>query len=220
MSDKLQSAIDTATSTTQQSQDLISEEIDSILGELEPLERQEMRLEGFEPYILVSVLTAEGSFGMISEMNNVEWEDIGEVLQQGDGALWDAILGLDWLSVATLFSAAFSTIAGIYATTIFSLSMLYGKTALGLGRDSEYFAFMDATGLQRYKAFQAFSLALLSFCTSVLLLVALRAPPIFRMPLAIGSIAILFLGYQEYQGVVEAARPIFLPEQDDDRQGK
>ncbi|KAL3908295.1 MAG: hypothetical protein SGARI_003128 [Bacillariaceae sp.] len=73
---ELQSAIQSATSASQQSQDLISEEIDSILGDLEPLERQEMRLEGFEPYILVSVLTAEGSFGMISEMNNVEWGNI------------------------------------------------------------------------------------------------------------------------------------------------
>jgi Ca2+-binding EF-hand superfamily protein len=209
---ELRIAVESATSSSQQNQDLISEEIDDVLGDLEPLERQEMRLEGFEPYILVSVLTAEGSFEMISEMNNVEWGDIRELLSTGDQPLWQVVLDLDWLSVATLFSAAFSTITGIYATTVFSLSMLYGKTALGLGRDAEYFKFMDATGLQRYKAFQSFSLALLSFCTSVLLLVALRAPTLFRIPLAVSSVVILVLGHREYEGIVEAARPIFAQE--------
>ncbi|KAL3906070.1 MAG: hypothetical protein SGILL_009422 [Bacillariaceae sp.] len=213
---ELQSAVQSATSSSQQRQDLISEEIDSVLGDLEPLERQEMRLEGFEPYILVSVLTAEGSFGMISEMNNVEWEDMTDVITNGDQPFWTAIGSLDWLSVAVLFSAAFSTITGIYATTVFSLSMLYGKTALGMGRDTEYYKFMDDTGLQRFRAFQAFSLALLSFCTSVLLLVALRAPPIFRSPLAISSVAILFLGMKEYEGIVEAARPIFMEDTGDE----
>jgi hypothetical protein len=187
----------------------IADEIDHILGELEPLERQEMRLDGFEPYILVSVLTAEGSFGMISELNNVEWDYVVDRMANGQH-FGEFILANDWLSIAVLFSAGFSTVMGIYATTVFSLCILYGKTALGMSRDDEYYKFMDQTGMQRYRAFQAFSLALLTFSTSVLLLVALRSPPLFRFPLAGISLWVLFFGVQEYESIVRAARPIFI----------
>jgi Ca2+-binding EF-hand superfamily protein len=196
--------------STDTSQRNIADEIDDILGDLEPLERQEMRLEGFEPYILVSVLTAEGSFGMISEMNNVEWDYVADRVANGQH-LDQIFLSIDWLTIAILFSAGFSTVTGIYATTVFSLCILYGKTALGMSRDAEYYKFMDVTGMQRSRAFQAFSWALLTFSTSVLLLVALRSPPPFRLPLAGISLVILFFGIQEYESIVQAARPIFIP---------
>jgi Ca2+-binding EF-hand superfamily protein len=188
----------------------IADEIDDVLGELEPLERQEMRLEGFEPYILVSVLTAEGSFGMISEMNNLKWDCVDDTMANGEH-FGEIIMAFDWLSMALLFSAGISTVMGIYATTVFSLCILYGKTALGMSRDAEYYKFMDVTGMQRYRAFQAFSWALLTFSTSVLLLVTLRSPPPFRQPLAALSLAALFFGVQEYETIVKAARPIFIP---------
>jgi EF hand len=195
----------------------IVDEIDDVLGELEPLERQEIRLEGFEPYVLVSVLTAEGSFGMISEMDNIELERTIAMIEEGL-PLSQIVASVDWLSIALLLSAGVSTITGIYATTVFSLCILYGKTALGMSRDMEYWRFLNATGVQRYRAFQAFSFALLSFSTSVILLVALRSPSPFRLPLTMVSFLALFFGIKEYESIVSAARPIFISGSETNRQ--
>jgi len=193
--------------TSSDAQD-VADEIEDTLGVLEPLERQEMRLEGFEPYILVSVLTAEGSYGMVSEMNNVEWAMVDKMISD-KLPFFEILFAIDWLSIAILLSAGSSVITAMYATTVFSLSILYGKTALGMSRDGEYYEFMQTTALQRIRAFQAFSIALLSFSVSVLLLVTERAPPPFRWPLAIASMIVMHFASTEYNSIVLAARPIF-----------
>ena len=72
---------------------------------------------------------------------------------------------------------------GLYVTVVFSLTILYGKTALGLSRDDEYYAFMDATVLQRFRAFQAFTAGLFLFAVSVVFEVCTRCPDdILRLP--------------------------------------
>ena len=83
------------------------------LGDLEPLERQLIRLEGLEPYVLVSVLTATASYSTITSEEFIT-----------DGVI-------DWTGAGLLASALGSTLCGLYSTIIFSLSILYGKTALG-----------------------------------------------------------------------------------------
>lgn len=83
------------------------------LGDLEPLERQLIRLEGLEPYVLVSVLTATASYSTITSEEFIV-----------DGVV-------DWTGAGLLASALGSTLCGLYSTIIFSLSILYGKTALG-----------------------------------------------------------------------------------------
>lgn len=83
------------------------------LGDLEPLERQLIRLEGLEPYVLVSVLTATASYSTITSEDFIV-----------DGVI-------DWTGAGLLASALGSTLCGLYSTIIFSLSILYGKTALG-----------------------------------------------------------------------------------------
>ena len=83
------------------------------LGDLEPLERQLIRLEGLEPYVLVSVLTATASYSTITSEEFIV-----------DGVI-------DWTGAGLLASALGSTLCGLYSTIIFSLSILYGKTALG-----------------------------------------------------------------------------------------
>eukprot|EP00539_Tryblionella_compressa_P012217 CAMPEP_0178818458 /NCGR_PEP_ID=MMETSP0746-20121128/2442_1 /TAXON_ID=913974 /ORGANISM="Nitzschia punctata, Strain CCMP561" /LENGTH=297 /DNA_ID=CAMNT_0020479643 /DNA_START=141 /DNA_END=1034 /DNA_ORIENTATION=- len=173
--------------TSSDAQD-VADEIEDTLGVLEPLERQEMRLEGFEPYILVSVLTAEGSYGMVSEMNNVEWAMVDKMISD-KLPFFEILFAIDWLSIAILLSAGSSVITAMYA--------------------GEYYEFMESTALQRIRAFQAFSIALLSFSVSVLLLVTERAPPPFRWPLAIASMIVMHFASTEYNSIVLAARPIF-----------
>ena len=186
--------------------DEIVEELEETLGDLEPLERQELRLGGFEPYILVSVLTAQASFEEISDIE-ISWDKFFQTSSVLDFS------GESWYSIGILLSAAGATITGIYATVVFSLTILYGKTALGMDRDDDYYSFMDGTGLQRFRAFQAFTYSLFLFSISVLLEVTMRCPEIARLPVAAASAAFLYFGKTEYDSIMKAAAPMFAPKQ-------
>jgi hypothetical protein len=183
------------------------EELEETLGDLEPLERQELRLGGFEPYILVSVLTAQASFDLITGID-IKWDDFFKA-----SSLLDLASQTNWASAITLFTAAGCTITGLYATVVFSLTILYGKTALGMDRDDEYYGFMDGTGLQRFRAFQAFTWTLFLFGVSVLLEVTERCPPAARLPFAAAAAGAMYFGKSEYDAIMKAAAPIFAPKQ-------
>ena len=201
----LQGRINTSGQKVSETDELV-EELEETLGELEPLERQELRLGGFEPYILVSVLTAQASFEEISDIE-ISWDKIFKTSSFLD------LSGESWYSIGILLSAAGATITGIYATVVFSLTILYGKTALGMDRDDDYYSFMDGTGLQRFRAFQAFTYSLFLFSISVLLEVTMRCPEIARLPVAAASAAFLYFGKTEYDAIMKAAAPMFAPKQ-------
>jgi Ca2+-binding EF-hand superfamily protein len=180
------------------------EEIEETLAQLEPLERQSFRLDGFDPYILVSVLTAGTSFDVIKGYN-VKWDTtvakstLAQVTQE------------DWFMMVLLNTGAASTLCGAYAFVTFSLTVLYGKTALGLDKDDAYFEFLDSTGLQRYRAFQAFSASLSLFCVLVFLELFQKTPGVFRIPIGIVFLVFLYFGRKEYDYIIESAGPIFAP---------
>ena len=162
----LQGRINTSGQKVSDTDELV-EELEETLGDLEPLERQELRLGGFEPYILVSVLTAQAPFEEISDVE-ISWDKLFKTSSLLDFS------GESWYSIGILLSAAGATITG---TVVFSLTILYGKTALGMDRDDDYYSFMDGTGLQRFHAFQAFTYSLFLFSISVLLEVTMRSMP-------------------------------------------
>ena len=193
-----------ASMTARTTEQAMADEIDETLGDLEPLERQELRLGGFEPYILVSVLTAQASFEELNDVD-VHWKDFLDITSLKE--FWYA----DWYSIGLLLSAGLSTMAGLYATVVFSLTILYGKTALGMDRDDEYYGFMDRTGLQRFRAFQAFSFGLFLFSVSVLLEFCLKCPELLRLPCVIASCTSLFYAKSEYDIIMTAAAPMFAP---------
>ena len=201
----LQGRINTSGQKVSDTDELV-EELEETLGDLEPLERQELRLGGFEPYILVSVLTAQASFEEISDVE-ISWDKVLKTSSLLDFS------GESWYSIGILLSAAGATITGIYATVVFSLTILYGKTALGMDRDDDYYSFMDGTGLQRFRAFQAFTYSLFLFSISVLLEVTMRCPEIARLPVAAASAAFLYFGKTEYDAIMKAAAPMFAPKQ-------
>ncbi|VEU40129.1 unnamed protein product [Pseudo-nitzschia multistriata] len=186
-----------------------SDKVARYLGELEPLERQEMRLDGFDPYILVSVLTAESSFDVINDYQS-EWN---EILSKTSLA---SLTPEDWIVSLLLLTAGTSTFIGIYAAVIFSLTVLYGRTALGMSRDDEYFVFLDNTGLQRFRGFQAFSLSLALFCVLVVLELFEKSPTFLWPPIALASAFFLYVGKSEYTFITEAAAPMFAPRTDND----
>jgi len=173
------------------------------------LDRQDMRLSGFDPYILVSVLTAAQSFDVINGYHQ-EWNVLGS-----KSSLM-ALTTQDWLMSAILVTAGASTVMGIYAAVVFSLTVLYGRTALGMKVDEEYDNFLENTGLQRYRAFRAFSGSLGLFCLLVIFELFKKSAGVFRLPIVVASVAILYFGKQEYDTIIEAAGPIFVSNDDGD----
>ena len=89
----------------------------------------------------------------------------------------------------------------------------------GMDREATYFYFLDKTAAKRFRGFQAFSLSLLLFCTSILLLSIDKLPEEFRIPACIISSAFVFFGFSEWSDITDAAQPIFtnvIPADDDE----
>lgn len=161
------------------------------LEELAPLERQMLRMSGLEPYVLVSVLSSTTSYGTITGIN---------IFANGS---------IDMISSVLLLTSTVSTICGFYSTVVFSMSMLYGKTALGLDREDEYYDFMEITGPQRFRGFKAFSLSVCLFVVDIFLIAIDKLPQQIQVgAFMIGILALIFY-YTEYQTILKAAAPIF-----------
>ena len=72
-----------------------------------------------------------------------------------------------WIENIITINASFSIIicilSAVYTTLVFSLIVLYSKTALGLGLDSQFMTFFSATSFFRDSGFRSFISALVSF---------------------------------------------------------
>lgn len=160
------------------------------------LERASLRLDGLEVYALVGALQAGTSVAMMQE---VTIGDNGEDLY-----FFDTILQAFFLLCGTA-----ATLGGIYATIMFALCSLYGKTALGMNRDDMYEYFMKKTGPYRMRAFNAFTTSLLLFCFQVVMLFGMKVSGRLKIPLCIVISVIIWLGRRDTNALIEAATPIF-----------
>jgi hypothetical protein len=90
--------------------------------------RQAARLESMDSYLLVSTLTASMSFGAL----------LGFQPSVQATAAWSTlrVLGYRLLCSAIPVIAGFSALFGLYATIIFSLTVLYGKSKCGAKWDN------------------------------------------------------------------------------------
>jgi hypothetical protein len=112
------------------------------------------------------------------------------------------------LMVITQIAAGLSTICGLYATVVFSLTVLYAKSAIGLNRDATYTYFLKETGM-RVRGFQAFSASLLTFALEAGLVTFLRLPNIARYP-AVLVIAVLIRNLcNDWLLIVDTAKVIY-----------
>ena len=136
------------------------------------LERAALRLDGLEIYAVVGALQAGTSVAMMQDLNGFE------ATPSAESASLTTVLATELIRFAFLICGVAATLGGIYATVIFALCSMYGKTALGMHRDRMYDYFMQATGQQRFRAFQAFTTSLLLFCVQArTCLPMLCAPP-------------------------------------------
>lgn len=129
--------------------------------------RQETRLESMESYALVSSLTSSISFGALLGFNpSVTSKALFHIQGASAKFLYKSML------LAIEVAAGLSTLCGLYATLIFSLTILYGKSALGAERDVEYDEFLRSTVRARVHAFRSFtySLGLFAMLTMLVLM--------------------------------------------------
>jgi hypothetical protein len=104
-----------------------------------------------------------------------------------------------------LTTSALSALCGLYSTIVFSLCVLYGKTALGMRKDDMFEYFTKTTGKQRIRGFQAFSMSLQCFAGAV----ALTIVDDMGWPAAIAAGAAFFVIYDDLHSIIRAAGPIF-----------
>lgn len=201
--------------------------LEDSLGSLAPLEREAFRLDGFEPYIFVSVLTAGAAFEGIRDIDDIDigansWDELFQLISSFSLSTPSEILLSQpdaWYVFGIVFSALGVTITGMYATVTFALVMLYGKTALGMQRDNEYKVFMTNTSSNRFTAFIAFGLSLFLFLGLSFLEAGHKLPTFLRLPFTGVCLTVLYLGRQQYTSILKAAAVIFDPTTDDATSG-
>lgn len=92
---------------------------------------------------------------------------------------------------------------------VFSLSILYGKTALGVERDPQYDSFLENTLDIRIRAFRAFSLALGLFAVMVGLVLAEDLSDMMFAPVTAVTIGLIYLGFKDWKTLIDEATPIY-----------
>lgn len=159
--------------------------------------RQSTRIQAWDSYVLVSVLCTSISYGALQNFSIAD--DHRGIF------LYESII-LNLVHVV----AGVAVLAGLYSTMVFSLCILYSKTALGLEKDPNFDSFLDNTGEYRLKAFYAFSWSLACFAVLVVLTLAEQLPLLMHLPIGGLALGALFVGVQDWKAIVGSANNIYL----------
>lgn len=198
-----------AYSSSSRGERVMDGDIEDEIQEQLDLQREQLRLESFEGYILVSVLTSTSSFGALVEL---QMPDVTE---------------LTLLHAAVVATSCLSALLGMYSAVTFALIQLYGKTALSIHgrldkndfsiRQHCYDRFLERTSNVRVRGFQAAILSLVLFVVEILLVACEMLPmPTLRFPFAAVSSLVVLLLVKDWQFVLNAATPIFVNNNDPD----
>jgi len=162
------------------------------LQETIDLSRETTSLESMEQHILVNTLTTTSSFGTLMD------------LQISDESLRSVFIG-----DITLIISIISAMSGIYSVLTFSMYVLHGKTALGLGKDELYGDFIKSTEKERDRGFQAFQLSLTLFTVQLVLLGVCKAPSNLQLPFLTALLAVGALIVKDWNSLTKKSIPIF-----------
>lgn len=158
------------------------------------LEDKSMRLDGLDAYTLIGALVSTTSFSDI-----------------GDGASGETSGALPQIGrYIALMASVLATLLGLYSTIVFASTVLYGKTAMGMGRERMYHHFMDETKDQRVQAFNALLTSVIFFAVEVCLKVADTLPnqsSVLPFLLLVGTM--VGVGVNEFKVILKSAGPIF-----------
>ena len=158
--------------------------------------RQSTRMAAWDEYVLVSILCTSISYNALSGFA-LNADHVGIFVYE--------VL----LKSAVQLVAGLAVLCGLYSTMVFSLSILYGKTALGLELDGQYDEFFAKTEEIRDRAFLAFSLSLAFFALLVVLVLAEDLPLVMNMPIGSVMIFTLWGGYKDWQKLVDSGEEIY-----------
>mmetsp|Transcript_5980 Transcript_5980/g.8836 ORF Transcript_5980/g.8836 Transcript_5980/m.8836 type:complete len:367 (+) Transcript_5980:22-1122(+) len=169
------------------------------------VERVAIRLDGVEVYAVVSAITlatAVTGFEMITDVHSKnDWQ---KYVDNRDVYNIFIIAG-------NILCGSVGIVAGLHACIIFSLILMYGRTAIGLSHDESYDTFFQNTAMQRLRGFQKFLLSMYAFMVQVIILIESRCPTIFK-PFAVGFVIwLLQTAYEDSQSIIRAAECIFQP---------
>jgi len=174
-------------------------------------DREVVRMEALEVYILVSTLT---SIAALTGIESIEMPLLGFLNINTTRELWEA----RGFYYCTLLVSTVSGLSGLYAAGIFSLCVLYGKTSLGLDRDPMYHLFIARTARFRARGFRAFSISLACFSIQILIITISKIPSDdrIRIPISLLVFSLTWMLFQDWKVIISIATPIFtnvLPEE-------
>ncbi len=158
--------------------------------------RQATRVQAWDEYVLVSVLCTSISYGALQTFS-VNPDHAGIVLYEL------------YVKTAIHLVAGVSVLTGLYSTMVFSLSILYARTALGMERDPQYDAFLQNTEQIRINAFRCFSASLLSFAVMVVLVLSEELPLVMHVPVGGAMVLALYYGIRDWRILVDEAADIY-----------
>jgi len=160
------------------------------------------RLDGLEIYVLVSAISSSAAYDTMNEIiYNGGAQDLPSLFD-------NSILGCAFVS----------TITGVYSTLVFSLCVLYSKTALGRAGNNYnkdfaiYEKFMNETSKQRINGFQAFCTSISFFLLQAIFLVSHQAPEPFKWPVGIILTAMIYLVVvRDVKNIIDIAASTVFP---------
>jgi len=162
--------------------------------------RQAVRVQAWDEYVIVSILCTSISFNALQSFTlHPEHEGI---------FLYEEVL-----KTVVQLTAAASVLSGIYTTMIFSISILYCRTALGMEQDIQYDGFLEKTGGLRIRAFRAFNWSLGFFAILVVLILSEELPTVMHLPVGSLMLFALYIGFRDWQLLVDSATPIYMEDE-------
>ena len=183
-----------------------SKKVDAFEEYHDMFERSTVRLDGLEVYAVVSALTVASSIACMDAYGDIFYR-----MQVENSATGLATV----MHIFFVLTNTVGILAGLHSTLIFSLATMYGRTAVGLGRDEAFHKFFECTGLQRYRGFKTFLLSLYSFTMQIVMTIILKFLPKTNIYLKcttfIAFFAIASPVYRDTNHVVRKAEVIFDP---------
>jgi len=167
--------------------------------------RQVARLESMDSYVLVSTLTTSMSFGSLIGFSPSL--AVSKTLLSSTTKLF-----YNGLCLAIQAVSGLSALYGVHAMVVFSLTILYAKSALGSERDIEYDKFIRKTVRARVRGFRCFSLSISLFAAEVFLVLTERMFAVSRactVPFGIFAAGILYYLYRDWKLLYHTAEIIY-----------
>ena len=165
--------------------------------------QRQMKLDGLEPYVLVSAITSSASFEVITQGNYFS----DNTILSPDGSI-------NLLKALVLITSTLSSTLGVYALGVFSFSILYSKAALAREYDDIddheiYDDFITKTAKFRYKGFLCFYRSLQLFILNLFLFAFGYLPEEAHSLAIVASLLVAYFVSKDLEEIVDAGKIIF-----------